>query len=441
METETIQVPRRSIGHILGKHHSKINEIERNSKAHCTLNKNNNSIVVKGTNEARKIALNLINDCVWNSIAPYKHPREAIIALQPPLIRLKTILFSKYEGIIDRNNMNKVYFVLDKGEEMNEIDKLFSFFRDLFSLFENLNIKRTTNIIAPEKDRKSVEHIAKRIIEQTTKPDNRSLDFKVRVNIGKQLFYPPTRESFDLSRLIPLYDFLKYEIGYRKDAKTTFMNHISFEVAKIIENRLVELEYQKSSEIIQRASIHLIDIKARKRFLVSTDITSDGKLIPRKLKAENNKLLYYSFVSPKPALDFHLRVLSQEPSRTILPIELYNSIKNATYDPDTKILTLRNPPNSNYLFTITRIKTRRTFVKCKDKFSNGNIKVTISEVYQDGKNDMQVAITSKALHQIIKKMSQTDRIEENLRLKCDKEIERFINEVRLIVNKLYYYNK
>ncbi|CAG8804857.1 11812_t:CDS:2, partial [Racocetra persica] len=234
---ETIQVPYRSIRHIIGKKYSKINEIERRSKAKCTV-KENNVFEVRGTNEARKIALNLIKDCVWNSIAVYNHPVEPIIALQPPLAKLKTVLFSKYEGTVDKNNINKSYFILDKGKEMSEDDQL-------SLLFGNLNLEQAKDIIAPGKDRFSVDYITKRIIEQTIKQGSKSLDFKVRVNIGKQLFYPANREVLDLPESIPLHELLKYEIGYKKDAKTTFMNHISLEVAKIIENRLVELEYQK----------------------------------------------------------------------------------------------------------------------------------------------------------------------------------------------------
>ncbi|CAG8774366.1 8963_t:CDS:1, partial [Racocetra persica] len=104
--------------------------------------------------------------------------------------------------------------------------------------------------------------------------------------------------------------------------------------------------------------------------------------------------------------------LSQEPSITTLPIELYNSIINANYNFDTKMITLED--TSNYLFAIRRVKIKRMFIKCKDKFSNGKIKVSISEVYEDEKNDLQVTITSEALHKVIKKMCQTDNIEEKL---------------------------
>ncbi|CAG8451151.1 10544_t:CDS:2 [Racocetra fulgida] len=362
---ETIQVPFRSIRHIIGKKYSKINEIERRSKAKCTI-KENDVIEVRGANEARKIAINLIKDCVWNSIAVYNHPLEPIIALQPPLARLKTVLFSKYE-----------------------------------------------DIIAPGKDKFSVDYITKRIIEQTIKQGSKSLDFKVRVNIGKQLFYPANREVLELPESIPLHELLKYEIGYKKDVKTTFMNHISLEVAKIIENRLVELEYQKSSEIIQRASIHLIDNQAEKRFIVSTNITSDGKLIPREFKAENDRLLFYSFVGPKSTLDFRFKVLSQQPPITNIPSGLFNTIKNATYNLGTKILTLED--TSNYLFTIARIKIKRIFTKCKDEFSNGKIKVSISEVYEDGIKDVQVTITSEALQKVIEKMKHSNMVDEKLK--------------------------
>ncbi|RIB28952.1 hypothetical protein C2G38_2058046 [Gigaspora rosea] len=412
METVTINVPSSSIGHIKGKYSSKINEIVRRSNAKCIIKKNN-SVEVTGTTEARKIALNLIKDCVHNSIIVYSHPVEAIIALQPPLNELKTVLFSKYDGIVDRNNFNKAYFILDKGEEMNEEDRL-------SSLFENLNLETFKDIIAPKNDRISVEHITKRLIEQTAKPANKSLDFKVRVNIGKQLFYPAFREVLNLPESIPLSDLLKYKIGYKKDAKTTFMNHFSSEVAKIIEN----------------PSIHLIDNNAQKRFIVSTNITSDGKLIPRKFKSENNRLLFFAFAGPKSTLDFRFKVLTTEPSTTKLPTELENSINNATYNPDTKTVTLND--TSNYLFTVTRIKIKNTFIKCKNEFSNGKIKLSISEVYEDGQKDVQVTVTSEALQKVIEKMSQANEIEEELKLECDKEIEKFVKEVKIILNELQY---
>ncbi|KAF0487208.1 putative ATP-dependent RNA helicase ddx43 [Gigaspora margarita] len=93
MEIVTINVPSSSIGHIKVKDSSKLNEIIRRSNAKS----------------------------------------EAIIALQPLLNELKPVLFSKYDGIDDRNNFNKAYFILDKGEEMNEEDKY-------SSLIENLNL-------------------------------------------------------------------------------------------------------------------------------------------------------------------------------------------------------------------------------------------------------------------------------------------------------------
>ncbi|CAG8482933.1 12306_t:CDS:2 [Cetraspora pellucida] len=424
---ETIRVPFRSIGHVVGRGYSKINEIERSSKAKCTIKKNN-VIEIEGTNEARRAALSMIKDCIWNSIVLYNHPIEAIIALQPPLARLKTILFSKYEGIVDKNNLDKAYFILDKGEEMNEDDQL-------TSLVGNLNLA-PSKIIAPRKDRYSVDYITKRIIEQVTNPDNKNLDFKVRVNIGKQLFYPSNREDVDLPKSILLNELLKYQIGYKKDTKATFTSHISFEVAKLIENRLAELEYQKSPEFIQKAYVYLIDNKAQKRFIVSTNITSDGKLIPHKLKSENNKLLFYAFVGSKSALDFRFKVLSQVPSITELPTELYNSMINATYNMDTKIITLED--TSDYYFTITRIKSKHSFIKCKNEFSNDKIKLSIFEVYEDGKHDVQVTITSEALHKVIEKMCQTDHIDEKLRLECESCIEKFVNEVKCIVNELHY---
>ncbi|CAG8451168.1 10545_t:CDS:2 [Racocetra fulgida] len=336
--------------------------------------------------KARKIALNLIKDCVWNSIAVYNHPVEAIIALQPPLTRLNTGLFSKYEGIVDRENINKAYFILDKGKEMREDDQLSSLFGNLnleYIIIPFQHIPAGKDIIAPGKDKFSVDYITKRIIEQTFKQDSKSLDFK-------QLFYPANRKVLELPESVPLCELLKYEIGYKKDVKATFMNHISLEVAKAIENRLVELEYQK------KYPIHLIDNQAEKRFIVSTYITSDGKLIPRKFKAANNKILFYAFVGPKSTLDFRFKVLSQEPPITNLPTELYNCIKNATCNLDTIILTLED--TANYL--------------CKDEFSNGKIKVSISEVYEDGIKDVQVTMTSEALHKVIEKMGQTNMIEE-----------------------------
>ncbi|KAF0487209.1 hypothetical protein F8M41_022594 [Gigaspora margarita] len=158
------------------------------------------------------------------------------------------------------------------------------------------------------------------------------------------------------------------------------MNNISSEVAKIIENRLIKLEYQKNSEVIQRASIHLIDNKAQKRFIVSTNITSDGKLIPRKFKSENNRLLFFAFA-------------------------------------------------------VTRTKIKNTFIKCKNEFSNGKIKLSISEVYEDGQKDVLVTVISEALQKVIEKMSQANNIEEELKLECDKEIEKLVNEVKTIVNE------
>ncbi|CAG8842015.1 43017_t:CDS:2, partial [Gigaspora margarita] len=289
---------------------------------------------------ARKIALNLIKDYAHNSIIVYNHSAEAIIALQPLLNELKTVLFSKYDGIDDRNNFNKAYFILDK------------------------------DIIAPKNDRTSV---------------------------------PMTNITNCQAKSIPLSDLLKYKIGYQKDAKITFMNNISSEVAKIIENRLIKLEYQKNSEVIQRASIHLIDNKAQKRFIFSTNITSDGKLIP---------------------------LLTTEQSTTKLPTELENLIKNATYNLDTKNVTLND--TSNYLFTVTRTKIKNTFIKCKNEFSNGKINLSISEVYEDGQKDVQVTVISEALQKVIEKMSQANNIEEELKLECDKEIEKLVNEVKTI---------
>ncbi|CAG8700262.1 5862_t:CDS:1, partial [Gigaspora rosea] len=86
----------------------------------------------------------------------------------------------------------------------------------------------------------------------------------------------------------------------------------------------------------------------------------------------------------------------------------------------------------------TRIKIKNTFIKCKNEFSNGKIKFSISEVYEDGQKDVQVTVTSEALQKVIEKMSKANKIEEELKLECDKEIEKFVKEVKTIVNELQY---
>src|SRR6266542_1327554 len=116
MNSEKFEVPSNSIGHIKGKDKVNIRDIERRSGAKCNIN--GNSIVVYGSDEARRTSQYLINECINNVTSVYNHPLEAIIVLRAPLVGLNSVLFVKYQGIMDMNNMNKAFFVLDKGEEM-----------------------------------------------------------------------------------------------------------------------------------------------------------------------------------------------------------------------------------------------------------------------------------------------------------------------------------
>ncbi|CAG8735333.1 7178_t:CDS:2 [Funneliformis caledonium] len=428
MDSDKIKVPANSIGLIIGKGGVNLEDIRRRSGARCKIN--GNDIVVTGSNDARRIAKNLIDDCVHNSAVVYNHPIEAIIALRPPLVGLKSVSFVKYAGNVDMNNVNKALFVLDEGEEFDKDDEL----DEVSSHMENLNLD-VSIIVAPKEDKPLVELITERLIKHITDPSNKHRDFKITVNIGKQLFYPAKKDSLLLPPSVSLAHLLKYKIGYKRDVKVIFMNHISFDIAKIIESRLVKLGYKKNDdEIVQRASIHLIDASAKKRFTISTDITSEGALRIRKYCTENTKHLFLSFTRSKSDLDFRFRFLSKDPPIKKIPSNLINIINEATCDLDARTIHLKN--TVDFTFTTIRIKTKRKFLNSKGEFSNGRLKVTISEVQEKGKKDVQVSVTSDAFHEILEKIK--DKSDEALELECKEEAEKFVNEMYRLVDGLQY---
>ncbi|CAI2162367.1 6678_t:CDS:2 [Funneliformis geosporum] len=417
--SERIKVPTNSIGLIKGKKGANLNDIQRRSNAKCKIKEN--YIIVTGSNDARRIAINLIKDCVYNSIIVYGHPIEAIIALRPPLVGLKNVLFVKYKGNVDMNNVNKAFFVLDE-EEKKRHEQL----DNLTLRMINLNIEKISRIIAPEKDETLIDHITERLIELVL--NNKTHVFRLKANIGKQLFYPATKDKLLLPSSVQLARLLKYEIGYQRDVKVVFMNYISFDIAKEIESRLGKLGYKEDNEkIVQRASIHLIDVNAEKRFTISTDITSEGKLRLRKYSVDNMKHLFLSFTRSKSDLDFRFRILSREPPITNVPLKLKNLINKATYDFNTMTFNLTD--TTDYLFTVIRVKVKRRFFKSKGELSNNGLKVIISEIQEMGKKDVQVSVTSDALQENLEKIKKDS---------CNKEVGKFVNEMYRIVDGLHY---
>jgi polyribonucleotide nucleotidyltransferase len=138
---QRIQVPPSSIKLIRGKNGINIKEIERRSGVKCNIN-GNNYVEITGSHEARNIAYELIQVCIKNSIAVYNHPVIAKIALRHPLVGLESINFVKYQGIVDLENINKAYHVLDldKAKDMVQVDTD----NDISSLLENLSLKYGT---------------------------------------------------------------------------------------------------------------------------------------------------------------------------------------------------------------------------------------------------------------------------------------------------------
>ncbi|CAG8545496.1 10165_t:CDS:2 [Funneliformis caledonium] len=419
MNSECIQVPTNSIGLINGKKGVNLKDIERRSGAKCEIKEDH--IVVTGFNDARRIAINFIKDCVYNSIIVYRHPIEAIIALRPPLVELKNILFVKYKGVVDMNNVNKPFFVLDEGKKKKKYEQL----DDLSSRLINLNIEKINRIIAPEKDEPLIDYITERLVKLVS--SNKTHIFKLKVNIGKQLFYPAIKKKLHLPPSVKFANLLKYEIGYQRDIKVVFMNYISSDIAKEIENRLGKLGYKEDNEkIVQRASIHLIDVNEEKRYTISTDITSEGYLKIRKYSVDNMKHLFLSFTRSKSDLDFRFRILSREPPITNVPHRLINLINKATYDPDT--MTVHLTDTTDYLFTVIRVKVQRKLFNSKGDLSNSRLKVTISEIQEMGKKGTQVSVTSDSLQENLEKLEET----------CNKEVGQFVNEMNRIVDGLQY---
>jgi rRNA processing protein Krr1/Pno1 len=128
---ERIKVPSSAIAHIIGRGGANIKNIQNRSGTKCRVQ--GDYVEVTGSPDAQRLAFNLIQDCIDNSIAVYNHPLEAIIALRQPLVKLKSVKFVKYQGIVDEYNINKAYFVLDKGEEIDH--------NDISSSLRSLNIR------------------------------------------------------------------------------------------------------------------------------------------------------------------------------------------------------------------------------------------------------------------------------------------------------------
>jgi len=299
-----------------------------------------------------------------------------------------------------------------------------------------LFFRKVNHIIAPEKDEPLMELITNRLIKQIIEPNNKFNNFKIKAQIGKQLFYPATKGILLLPPSVPLASFLEYKVGYKRDVKTAFMNHISFDIAKVLESRLSKLGYKEDNdERVQRASIHFLDNTRKKRFTVSANITSEGTLKLRKYSNESTKHFVLSFTGSKSALDFRFRIISQEPPVTNVPSNLINIINKATCNLNNRTVHLTE--TDKYKISVVRVKVKRKFFNTNDEFSNGKLKVTISEIKEKGKKDIQVTVTSDALHEILKNMKDTKSNEE-LKKECKKEVEKFVNELYRLVDGLQY---
>ncbi|RGB35982.1 hypothetical protein C1646_100187 [Rhizophagus diaphanus] len=326
------RVPTSSISHIIGKGGANIKDIQNRSGAKCKLQ--GNYVVITGSSDSQRIAHNLIQNCIDNSIAVYNHPLEAIIALRQPLIGLKSVKFVKYQGIVDEYNVNKAYFVLDKGEEMSQIDK-----DNNISSMKSLN--RVSDIVIPEEDSTLVIHITKRLIEEMNKHGKFLL--KVQTNIGKQLFYPAKKGVVNLPTCVPLEHFAKYKIGNKADAKATFMNRLPLNIAE-----------------------------EKQRITISSDITPEGHLKLRKCRSDNISHLFLSFVRPKSTLDFRFKVLSHKGPMNDIPSTICHIIDNSSYNFDAKAIILPNiTDNTEYRVTTTRTKFK-LLAKMKNQETSTN---------------------------------------------------------------------
>ncbi|GBC08626.1 hypothetical protein RclHR1_08270003 [Rhizophagus clarus] len=419
-----IEVPTYSISHIIGKGGANIKDIQNRSGAKCSVQ--GNYVIIIGSSDSQRIAHNLIQNCIDNSIAVYNHPLEAIIALRQPLIGLKSVKFVKYQGIVDEYNVNKAYFVLDKGEEMSQIDKV-----NKISSLESLG--RVSNIVIPEEDSTLVIHITKRLIEEVNKSHNRFL-LKVQTNIGKQLFYPAKKGVVDLPTYVPLDHLIKYKVGNKADVKATFMNRLPLGIEEVVESHLKKLGYEESNTT-QRASIHLIDVKERQRITISNDITSEGHLKLRKCRSDNISHLFLSFVRPKSTLDFRFKVLSHKEPMNIIPSKIRHIIDNSSYNFDAKVITLPNvTDNADYRITTTRTKIKRKFIN-----NTGN-KVTISNVYETGKVDVQMTVTNLRLHEVLTKIKNQEvstnkgELKKELEKELEEKVGKFVDEMNRIVD-------
>ncbi|PKK61197.1 hypothetical protein RhiirC2_223909 [Rhizophagus irregularis] len=395
------RVPTSSISHIIGKGGANIKDIQNRSGAKCKLQ--GNYVVITGSSDSQRIL-------------------EAIIALRQPLIGLKSVKFVKYQGIVDEYNVNKAYFVLDKGEEMSQIDK-----DNNISSMKSLN--RVSDIVIPEEDSTLVIHITKRLIEEMNKYDKFLL--KVQTNIGKQLFYPAKKGVVNLPTCVPLEHFAKYKIGNKADAKATFMNRLPLDIAEVIEGHLKKLGYEEDNTT-KRASIHLIDVKEKQRITISSDITPEGHLKLRKCRSDNISHLFLSFVRPKSTLDFRFKVLSHKGPMNDIPSTICHIIDNSSYNFDAKAIVLPNiTDNTEYRVTTTRTKFKRKFIS-----NNTGNKVTISNVYETGKVDVQVTVTNLGLHEVLAKMKnqETSTNQRELEEELEKKVEKFVDEMNRIVD-------
>jgi hypothetical protein len=300
------------------------------------------------------------------------------------------------------------------------------------SLLTNINpvsYLRVSDIIIPDEDSTLVTHITKRLIEEMNKSHDNFL-LKVQTNIGKQLFYPAKKGVVNLPTCVPLDHLIKYKVGNKADVKATFMNHLPLDIAELIESHLKRLGYEEDNTT-QRASIHLIDVKEKQRITISSDITPKGHLKLRKYRSDNISHLFLSFVRSKSTLDFRFKVLSHKEPMSIIPSTISHIIDNSNYNFNAKAITLPNiTDNTDYRVTTTRTKIKRKFI------NNTGYKVTISNVYETGKVDVQVTVTNLGLHEVLAKMKckEASTNKRELEEELKKKVEMFVDEMNRIVD-------
>lgn len=349
---EILKITSESVGSIIGKGGSKIKEIQQKSGAKCFVDGNNLFVKIRGSSQQIKIAKDIIQEIMHNSIIVYSHPEKVYSILCHPNITKNSIVeFQKFYGSVENPDRNETFYILSFIEKTNEELDLSS-----------LSIKEPKfKTFYLEKD---LVRIQKELVDITFEKKLKKLKHVVMVTFGTTTFYE-SRKFFKKS--MGINELLNSSIGVNEDFKSKYHSIIDKEFADKMVNFLVdELKFKKKE--IHGITFHMVDTNLKERISLSLKKDKDGKIIEKIFTSEQNK---HIFINMLYNLEYDFRLLYYTKDYKEITKELENFIKEYEKNPNSEF--------NLKLYKLDIVREHKGFELSNDQYKISIYKITNME--------------------------------------------------------------